>query len=219
MLEGFCPHRETDNRWGKKLYAVIDYRSSPRSSTDIDNAFLGNLETGTLLWWIFCQKAGTCADDCKLHQLSHIREGIFSLPVFTEAAKDSFSLSFLWAYFATDLSLVETAGLEPVTFCMWTALWNFFWRFPIVFNCFRSNPIIFWTWFTAQNPSVPQTPVVQAVVWNPLRQIGPRFHGGILDPAKCGEIKQHRGKSIHIRSLKPSKFRPVDKVAHRGKAW
>ena len=74
MLEGFCPHREADSRWGKKLYTVIDYRYSPRSSTDIGNAFLGNLETGTLLWWIFCQKAGTCADDCKLHQLLQHRK-------------------------------------------------------------------------------------------------------------------------------------------------
>lgn len=56
MLEGFSPHHEADNRWGKKLYAAIDYRSFPRSSTDIDNAFLGNLEAGTLLWWIFASK-------------------------------------------------------------------------------------------------------------------------------------------------------------------
>ena len=47
------------------------------------------------------------------------------------------------------VDLVRPAGFEPVTSCVWTALRNFFWRFPAVFNCFQSNPIIFWAWFTA----------------------------------------------------------------------
>ena len=76
--------------------------------------------------------------------------------------------------------LVETTGLEPVTFCVWTDWENFFWLFPTLSNADDSSFKTIWPSFAPACPLIPHRTVAVYVVKTASRRIGHPRGSGLL---------------------------------------